>query len=53
MHGFGCVLHLPDTAVDFGFGDAGQIDGFDWSRPSYCAGSRLAKRYGIRDEIEL
>ena len=53
VHGFGCAVRLPDKSVDFDFGDDGQIDGFDWSRLSSFAGSKLAKRYGIRDEIEL
>lgn len=53
IHGFGCAVRLPDISVDFDFGDDGQIDGFDWSRLLSFAGSRLFKRYGIRDEIEL
>ena len=53
IHGFGCAVRLPDKSVDFDFGDDGQIDGFDWSRLSSFAGSKLAKHYGIRDEIEL
>ncbi len=53
IHGFGCAVRLPDTSVDFDFGDDGQIDGFDWDRLSRFAGSQLAKRYGIRDENEL
>jgi hypothetical protein len=53
IHGFGCTVRLPDTSVDFDFGDDGQIDGFDWYRLSTFAGSRLSKRYGIRDELEL
>ena len=53
IHGFGCAVRLPETSVDFDFGDDGQIDGFDWSRLLSFAGSRLAKQYGIRDEIEL
>lgn len=53
IHGYGCAVRLPDTSVDFDFGDDGQIDGFDWYRLSTFAGSRLSKRYCIRDEIEL
>lgn len=53
IHGFGCAVRLPDKSVDFDFGDDGQIDGFDWSRLLSFAGSKLTKRYGIRDEIEL
>ena len=53
IHGFGCAVRLPDTSVDFDFGDDGQIDGFDWSRLSSFAGSNLSKRYGIRDQMEL
>lgn len=53
IHGFGCAVRLPDTSVDFDFGDDGQIDGFDWDRLSRFAGSRLSTRYGIRDEHEL
>ncbi|WP_044251049.1 DUF6896 domain-containing protein [Rhodopirellula sp. SWK7] len=53
IHGFGCAVRLPDASVDFDFGDDGQIDGFDWSRLASFAGSRLLRRYGIRDDIEL
>lgn len=53
IHGFGCAVRLPDKSVDFDFGDDGQIDGFDWSRLLSFTGSKLAKRYGIRDDIEL
>ena len=53
IHGFGCAVRRPDKSVDFDFGDDGQIDGFDWSRLLSFAGSKLAKRYGIRDDIEL
>ena len=53
IHGVGCAVRLPDTSVDFDFGDKGQIDGFDWYRLSRFAGNQLSTRYGIRDEIEL
>jgi hypothetical protein len=53
IHGFGCAVRLPDTSVDFDFGDDGQIDGFDWYRLASFAGSRLSTQYGIRDETEL
>jgi hypothetical protein len=53
IHGFGCAVRLPDTFVDFDFGDEGQIDGFDWDRLARFAGSKLSKQYGIRDENEL
>jgi hypothetical protein len=53
IHGFGCAVRLPDTSVDFDFGDEGQIDGFDWDRLSRFAGKQLSTRYGIRDENEL
>lgn len=53
IHGFGCAVRLPDTGVDFDFGDDGQIDGFDTYRLSSFAGSRLSTHYNIRDENEL
>jgi hypothetical protein len=31
-HGFGCAVAGPSWAVDFDFGDSGQIDGFNASR---------------------
>ena len=31
-HGFGCSVKGPGLAVDFDFGNAGQIDGFDIGR---------------------
>lgn len=31
-HGHGCALRYPGGAVDFDFGRAGEIDGFDASR---------------------
>ncbi|MCD0458956.1 DUF6896 domain-containing protein [Roseiconus lacunae] len=53
IHGFGCAVRLPDTSVDFDFGDDGQIDGFDWYRLSSFAGSLLSTKYGIPDETKL
>ena len=53
IHGFGCAVKLPGISVDFDFGDDGQIDGFDWYRLSAFAGSRLPRRYKIRDVDEL
>jgi len=53
IHGFGCVVWLPDLVVDFDFGDDGQIDGFDWSRLLMFAGSRLRTYYDIEDEASL
>ena len=52
-HGFGCAVQLPDTTVDFDFGDEGQIDGFDWTRLAQFAGSKLSAEYGIDGESEL
>ncbi len=53
IHGFGCAVRMPDTTVDFDFGDDGQIDGFDWYRLSTFAESRLHSQYRIHHETEL
>ena len=41
-HGYGCEVHLASGSVDFDFGRAGQIDGFDRWRLADFAGNRLA-----------
>jgi hypothetical protein len=51
-HGFGCAVRAPSWHVDFDFGDAGEIDGFDPSRLSSFAGSTLAE-YGFETENQL
>ncbi len=51
-HGYGCEVFLPDGAVDFDFGERGQIDGFDPWRLKRFAGKRLGE-YGFGSEQEL
>ena len=51
-HGFGCKVKLPRGAVDFDFGEQGQINGFDLWRLLDFAGSRLFK-YGFSSEAAL
>lgn len=51
-HGFGCKLKLPRGAVDFDFGEQGQINGFDLWRLLDFAGSRLFE-YGFSSEAAL
>ena len=52
-HGYGCKVRLPSgIAVDFDFGDRGQIDGFDACRLVHFAGSRLID-YGFASENAL
>ena len=52
-HGYGCKVRLPSgIAVDFDFGDRGQIDGFDAWRLVHFAGSRLIS-YGFASENAL
>jgi len=51
-HGYGCRVDLPDGAVDFDFGEQGQIDGFDaWRLAGYARG-RL-REYGFPNEASL
>jgi len=46
-------LHLPSGSVDFDFGRAGQINGFDVWRLADFAGDRLAAiGFKSRDELE-
>lgn len=45
-HGFGCAVCFPTGAVDFDFGDEGEIDGFNVGRLAGFAGSRLPE-YGF------
>ena len=51
-HGFGCKVKLPRGAVDFDFGEQGQINGFDLWRFLDFAGSRLFE-YGFSSEAAL
>lgn len=51
-HGYGCAVKGPDWAVDFDFGDEGQIDGFDAWRLCAFAGPRL-RGYGFTDEKDI
>ena len=52
-HGYGCKVHLASGSVDFDFGRAGQIDGFDRWRLADFAGNRLAAfGFNSPDEFE-
>lgn len=52
-HGYGCAARLPSgIAVDFDFGDNGEIDGVEAWRLAGFAGSRL-RDYGFDDESAL
>ena len=51
-HGFGCAVELPTGKIDFDFGDAGQIDGFDAWRLARFAENRLPD-YGFESETAL
>jgi len=51
-HGFGCAIRCQDWSVDFDFGDAGEIDGFDEGRLCSFGGKRLAD-YGFKSEDEI
>lgn len=51
-HGAGCGVHLPHRAVDFDFGAAGEIDGFDPGRLGVFASTRLYE-YGFASENEV
>ncbi|WP_349655489.1 hypothetical protein [Xanthomonas sp. 10-10] len=51
-HGYGCSVRLLGGAVDFDFGERGEIDGFDvWLLASF-AGPRLSE-YGFASEAAL
>ena len=52
VHGFGCAVDGPEWGVDFDFGAAGEIDGFDATRLHDFARKRLAD-YGFRSEAEI
>jgi hypothetical protein len=52
-HGYGCEVHLAFGSVDFDFGRAGQINGFDVWRLADFAGDRLAAfGFNSRDELQ-
>ena len=52
-HGYGCKVRLPSgIAVDFDFGEHGQINGFDAGRLAHFAGSKLTD-YGFSSEEAL
>jgi len=51
-HGAGCAVRLPDGPVDFDFGRAGEIDGFDAGRLGLFARNRLHE-YGFSSESEV
>ena len=51
-HGIGCWVGLSGGAVDFDFGEQGEIDMFDCYRLFDFAGKRLAS-YGFADERTL
>lgn len=51
-HGYGCKVHLASGSVDFDFGRAGQINGFDMWRLADFAGDRLAA-FGFNSQDEL
>ncbi len=51
-HGYGCEVRLASGSVDFDFGRAGQIDGFDVWRLADFAGDRLAA-FGFDSQHEL
>lgn len=51
-HGFGCAVGLLNGAVDFDFGSAGEIDGFNTGRLAGFAGI-LLQEYGFSSENEL
>lgn len=52
-HGYGCEVRLASGSVDFDFGRAGQINGFDVWRLADFAGDRLAAfGFSSQDELE-
>lgn len=51
-HGAGCTVYLPEGAVDFDFGNLGEINGFDLWRLSLFASKKLSK-YGFRSQNAL
>jgi hypothetical protein len=51
-HGFGCAVFGPAWAVDFDFGDAGEIDGFDPGRILAFVGKRSAE-YGFSSSSQI
>jgi hypothetical protein len=51
-HGYGCSIELPSGAVDFDFGEQGEIDGFDTWRLASFAGPGLSE-YGFASKAAL
>ena len=51
-HGAGCAVQLPDGPVDFDFGSAGEIDGFNAGRLSIFARNQ-PHDYGFASEKEV
>jgi hypothetical protein len=51
-HGYGCMVALPGGAVDFDFGEKGEITGFDaWRLASFAEGK--LDQYGFASEENL
>lgn len=51
-HGYGCAVHLPTGAVDFDFGESGEVNGFDLWRLSAFAKAKWSS-FGFRNEAEI
>jgi hypothetical protein len=51
-HGFGCAVRGPGWKVDFDFGEAGQVDGFEPARLKEFIAGHL-DQYGIHAEHEI
>ncbi len=51
-HGYGCAVRSASGAIDFDFGENGEIDGFEPHRLSNFAGKRLVD-YGFRSERDV
>lgn len=51
-HGYGCAVRSASGAIEFDFGENGEIDGFEPYRLSNYAGKRLVN-YGFRSEQDV
>ena len=51
-HGYGCAVHLKSGAVDFDFGENGQVNGFNSSR-LWSYANNINERHGFNSESEI
>ena len=52
-HGFGCAVHMDGRVIDFDFGDAGEINGFNANRLiAFAAAQPVDYRFADAGELK-